>query len=159
LHLCTFALPSTLVTLSPCPYQSPIPHPYHALPHPPRRLRGRRPCLRPEEIRKEFVDKLMEKSKAATELDKLLTHATSLETEIRALESDKNFKNMKVSAFQMTTYNNLKRNNIINVKYTSGRKNVKLSTILQNIQVSTNLKGLREDKDKKEKEKMLKLLR
>ena len=29
------------------------------------------------------------------------------------------------------------RNNIINVKYASGRKNVKLSTILQNIQVSS----------------------
>ena len=86
-------------------------------------------------------------------MDKLLTHATSLETEIRALESDRNFKNMKASALQMTTYNNLKRNNIINVKYASGRKNVKLSTILQNIQVSSNLKGLREDKDKKEKEK------
>ena len=49
--------------------------------------------------------------------------------------------------------NSLKSNNIINVKYAFGRKNVKLSTILQNIQVSSNLKGLRDDKDKKDKEK------
>ena len=94
-----------------------------------------------------------EKTRAAIELDKFLSFAISLENEIKKVESDKNFKNMKASALQMTTYNNLKRNNIINVKYASGRKNVKLSTILQNIQVSSNLKGLREDKDKKEKEK------
>ena len=101
------------------------------------------PKKTPEQIKKEFIDRLEEKSRAATELDKLLNVATSLETEIKELESKINFKNMKATVFQMTSYNNLKKNNIINVKPAVGRKNVKLSTILQNIQVSSNLKGLR----------------
>ena len=88
------------------------------------------PKKSPEQIKKDFLDRLEEKSRAATELDKLLNVATSLETEIKELESKKDFKNMKASVFQMTTYNNLKRNNIINVKYAAGRKNVKLSEYL-----------------------------
>ena len=94
-----------------------------------------------------------EKNKAATELDKYLNVASSLENDIKKVESERNFKTMKASALQMSMYNSLKSNNIINVKYAFGRKNVKLSTILQNIQVSSNLKGLRDDKDKKDKEK------
>jgi hypothetical protein len=58
------------------------------------------PKKTPEQIKKEFLDRLEEKNKAATELDKYLNVASSLENDIKKVESERNFKTMKASALQ-----------------------------------------------------------
>ena len=83
-------------------------------------------------------------------LNLAIEKANELETEIEKLSKDKKFKNMKADKPTMEKYNALKEGNIINVQPSTGRKTVKLETILKNIQKSTNLQDLRKKQDEED---------
>ena len=80
-------------------------------------------------------------------LNLAIEKANELETEIEKLSKDKKFKNMKADKPTMEKYNALKEGNIINVQPSTGRKTVKIETILKNIQKSKNLQALRKEQN------------